>query len=43
MHTLQSAVAMATIHPYLLVVTWSTVEKEELSVSGTTTIAMVTA
>jgi len=29
--------------PYLLVVTWSTIEKEELSVSGTTTVAMVTA
>ena len=27
---------------YLVVVTWSTVEKEELSVSGTTTVTMVT-
>ena len=30
-------------HAYLVVVTWSTVEKEELSVGGTTTVTMVTA
>ena len=30
-------------HTYLVVVTWSTVEKEELSVGGTTTVTMVTA
>ena len=27
---------------YLVVITWSTVEKEELSVGGTTTVTMVT-
>lgn len=39
-----SVVAMETnTYTYLVVVTWSTVEKEELSVGGTTTITMVTA
>ena len=36
-----SVVAMET-DMYLVVVTWSTIEKEELSVGGTTTVTMVT-
>ena len=36
-----SVVAMET-DMYLVVVTWSTIEKEGLSVGGTTTVTMVT-